>query len=108
MKERKGQLIAILMLVVLLSTVTIWLAGCKRKTQPATQTKETQPAEKISKVSEAVEQTICPVMGNPINKDIYTEYKGKKVYFCCPECKEKFEQDPEKYISKLPQFNKQT
>ena len=32
------------------------------------------------------------------------EYKGKKVYFCCPSCEEKFNADPEKYISKLPQF----
>jgi Cu(I)/Ag(I) efflux system membrane fusion protein len=43
-------------------------------------------------------------MGRPINKEFYTEYKGKKVYFCCAECKEAFEKEPEKYISKLPQF----
>jgi len=35
---------------------------------------------------------------------LYTEYKGKKVYFCCSGCKEKFEEEPEKYIAKLPQF----
>lgn len=52
------------------------------------------------------EQTICPVMGNPINKDIYVEYQGKKVYFCCPACKPEFEKDPAKYIAKLPQFQK--
>ena len=44
-------------------------------------------------------------MGGPINKDLYAEYKGKKVYFCCAGCKEKFEKEPEKYIAKLPQFN---
>ncbi|MHC4998639.1 MAG: YHS domain-containing protein, partial [Planctomycetota bacterium] len=32
------------------------------------------------------------------------EYKGKKVYFCCPGCDEKFTADPEKYLGKLPQF----
>jgi YHS domain-containing protein len=42
--------------------------------------------------------------GNPINKELYTEYKGKKVYFCCPGCEDKFKADPEKYITKLPQF----
>ncbi|MCM8803892.1 MAG: YHS domain-containing protein [Candidatus Omnitrophica bacterium] len=26
------------------------------------------------------------------------EKDGKKYYFCCPSCKEKFEKDPEKYI----------
>ncbi|MBN2129962.1 MAG: YHS domain-containing protein, partial [Sedimentisphaerales bacterium] len=53
----------------------------------------------------AGEQTTCPVMdGNPIDKNIYVEYKGKKVYFCCKACVEKFKADPEKYVSKLPQF----
>lgn len=51
------------------------------------------------------EQTLCPVMGNPIDKNVFVEYKGKKVYFCCPGCIETFEKDPEKYVNKLPQFN---
>lgn len=52
------------------------------------------------------EQTTCPVMeGKPINKAIFTEYQGKKVYFCCPPCEAKFKADPEKYLAKLPQFN---
>lgn len=25
-------------------------------------------------------------------------YKGTTYYFCCPACKEKFEQEPEKYL----------
>ena len=53
-----------------------------------------------------VEQTLCPVMGGQINKNIFIEHQGKKVYFCCAECKGKFEAEPEKYISKLPQFQK--
>lgn len=51
-------------------------------------------------------QTKCPVMDGAINKDIFVEYKGQKVYFCCPPCKEKFNAAPESYLSKLPQFNK--
>jgi YHS domain-containing protein len=51
------------------------------------------------------EQTTCPVMGGPINKEYYTEYQGKRVYFCCPGCDEEFAKDPEKYIKDLPQFN---
>ena len=50
------------------------------------------------------DQTICPVMGGAINKNIFTEYKGKKVYFCCPGCIPEFEKNPEKYLTKLPQF----
>jgi YHS domain-containing protein len=42
--------------------------------------------------------------GNPVNKDLFTEYKGKKVYFCCSGCKPEFEKNPEKYLAELPQF----
>ncbi len=51
------------------------------------------------------EQTMCPVMGKPIDKQYFVEYEGKKVYFCCPACDAKFKADPEKYLAKLPQFS---
>jgi YHS domain-containing protein len=63
--------------------------------------------EAVKKMDAETEQTTCPVMdGNPINKNIFVEYKGKKVYFCCEKCKATFEKDPEKYIANLPQFAK--
>jgi len=63
----------------------------------------TEPAKEIASTGE---QTTCPIMvGQPINKAIFAEYKGKKVYFCCAGCDTKFKADPEKYIAKLPQFN---
>jgi YHS domain-containing protein len=51
-------------------------------------------------------QTMCPVSGKPIDPEHFVEYKGKKVYFCCPKCPAAFEKEPEKYLSKLPQFAK--
>ena len=63
--------------------------------------------ETMSQVAAATEQTMCPIMdGNKINKDIFVEYQGKKVYFCCAGCEKVFKEDPEKYIAKLPQFQK--
>jgi YHS domain-containing protein len=44
-------------------------------------------------------------MDAPINKNIFVEYKGKKVYFCCPGCEDKFNAEPQKYLARLPQFN---
>jgi Cu(I)/Ag(I) efflux system membrane fusion protein len=52
----------------------------------------------------AGEQTLCPIMGGRIDKAVFMEYKGKKVYFCCPSCIEEFKKDPEKYVLQLPQF----
>src|SRR4030065_2396699 len=101
----------------LLATVAIaaivTLGGCKKKEQPppssaigdlaktahktAEETKKeaTPVAEEAKKTVAAaaaeIEQTLCPVMdGNKIDKNVFVEHKGKKVYFCCPECKAKF------------------
>ena len=71
------------------------------KTCPPDCTKACCADKSVSVVSE---QTVCPVMEGPINKELFTEYKGKKVYFCCAGCEDTFLKDPEKYISKLPQF----
>ena len=46
-------------------------------------------------------QKNCPVTGEPINKQVFTDYKGRRVYFCCPACVEPFKKDPEKYLTKL-------
>ncbi|MHC4302372.1 MAG: YHS domain-containing protein [Planctomycetota bacterium] len=67
---------------------------------------ETAMTTAAKEVASTGEQTTCPIMdGNPINKKYFTEYKGKKVYFCCPGCDTKFKANPEQYLSKLPQFD---
>lgn len=43
-------------------------------------------------------QTICPVMGNAINKEQYADVKGKRIYVCCPPCIDKIKADPDKYL----------
>jgi YHS domain-containing protein len=97
MKTRKTQLEIALTLIIFVLAGAFLFAGCKKKTEPVpTETKEVIP--------QTIEQKTCPVMEGPINKDIFTEYKGKKVYFCCSGCKVEFEKEPEKYLSKLPQF----
>ena len=59
----------------------------------------------LSAAEEKTVQKMCPVLTDePINPDIFTEYKGKRVYFCCDSCKSAFINDPEKYVANLPQF----
>jgi YHS domain-containing protein len=100
--------------VLIASLVLIVAGGCK-KSEPETAAptsemekmaaKTTEDASKaVTAVAASLEQTVCPVMGQPINKDLFVEYQGKKVYFCCPGCEEKFKAEPEKYVAKLPQF----
>jgi YHS domain-containing protein len=76
--------------------VFVFVTGCQKEKPAAA------PQAQVKAV--AGEQTTCPVMGGAIDKAIFTEYKGKKVYFCCKDCVEKFKANPEKYVAKLPQF----
>ncbi len=53
----------------------------------------------------SAEQSVCPVMeGTPIDRSLYVDYRGKRVYLCCRFCLETFKKNPEPYLSKLPQF----
>lgn len=48
---------------------------------------------------------ICPVMTDmKADPDIFADYEGKRVYFCCPNCRAAFRRNPTKYLSLLPQF----
>jgi YHS domain-containing protein len=46
-------------------------------------------------------QTTDAFSGNPINRNIYADYQGKRIYFCCANSKRQFESDPERYIAKF-------
>jgi YHS domain-containing protein len=126
MNVRKERFVWVLLLLLVLMIGLVSLNGCK-KSEPAasedhtghehamTEVADTETADQkgealIAKlraeVEEVIEQTTCPVMGDKIDKDIFVKYKGRKVYLCCAMCEGKFKADPEKYISKLPQFQK--
>ena len=37
--------------------------------------------------------TTCPVSGEAVSKDKFVEFEGRKVYFCCDGCKDKYKKD---------------
>jgi YHS domain-containing protein len=87
---------------VFMIAVLFFMDGCKKQSpSPAA-----PPTEVNAAALASGEQTICPVMGAPVDKNIFIEYQGKKVYFCCTQCKGEFEKNPENYLTKLPQFKK--
>jgi YHS domain-containing protein len=45
-----------------------------------------------------VAQKTCPVMGGAVNKEIFVDYNGRRIYFCCNGCPETFKKDPAKYL----------
>ncbi|MGA9756371.1 MAG: YHS domain-containing protein [Desulfobaccales bacterium] len=46
-------------------------------------------------------QTVCPVLGGTIDKNVYADYQGKRIYFCCKGCDAEFNKNPEKYLKKM-------
>jgi YHS domain-containing protein len=46
-------------------------------------------------------QAVCPILGGKINKNVYADYQGKRVNFCCAGCVEPFQKNPENYLKKL-------
>jgi YHS domain-containing protein len=47
-----------------------------------------------------LDDALCPVSGKPANPDLFTKHDGKKVYFCCEDCKTKYLKSPEKHLKK--------
>ena len=48
-------------------------------------------------------QVACAVQGGKINKDLYVDYQGQRIYFCCPQCIPIFKKNPEAYLRKMQQ-----
>ena len=93
-------------LIVLLVIAAIGLSGCKQEPEAAQPETVKTSTEQATVVAGETEQTTCPVMeGQAIDKEIFVEYQGRKVYFCCEPCTGKFNAEPEKYLAKLPQFS---
>lgn len=51
--------------------------------------------------ADAKPQTLCPVLGGNVDKNVYADYQGKRIYFCCQGCDTEFKKNPEKYMKKL-------
>jgi YHS domain-containing protein len=84
-KERRVKNIKTLILAL---TLTVFAAGSVWAADP-------KPA------AQGTAQTKCPVLAGDVNKQVYADYKGKRVYFCCAGCDAEFKKDPEKYMQKL-------
>lgn len=103
--------------LILLAAVAAWcLAACQPKpvAEPPTpepeaalpapehdQTTDGTPAEGEAAVVEVNRGGVCPVSGKSAKGQFYTDYQGKRYYFCCPGCPPEFKADPEKYLAKM-------
>jgi YHS domain-containing protein len=89
---RLEQALAACILMLLLSAATI----C----QTAKSARE-DTAAAAAHAQQLKPQTSCPVTGEAIDRKLYVDYKGKRIYVCCASCTTQVRQDPEKYMRKL-------
>jgi len=46
-------------------------------------------------------QATCPVLGGKINKELYADVNGKRIYVCCGGCIAPIKKNPDTFIKKL-------
>lgn len=80
-------------LLLLITTSVFSCCGCDEK-------KHETKVEK-SAAEDLKDQTVCPVIKAPINRDLYVDYRGVRVFFCCEGCVSEFKKDPERYLKAL-------
>ncbi len=85
---------------VILMTVAVFAAASMAAAQTTNADSKTKtPAANVAKnAKKVVHQTICPVMGNAIDKKLFVDHEGKRIYVCCTGCLETVKADPVKYI----------
>ena len=90
-------LVAAALLVSLAGTAAVVTAADKPDTdkKATTQSADAKKGPAVNK--------FCAVQGgdNKVDPDVFVIYKGKKVGFCCKDCIEDFNKDPEKYVKKM-------
>jgi len=75
---------------------------CPKCVAPFTKDPETY-LTKLGEQGQLVEshQALCPVSGDPIDARVFTDYHGRRVFFCCKMCIGDFGKDPAKYLPLL-------
>ncbi len=79
--------------------------GAEKKAEAKTETKTKMEVE-ISNTQPPAElyQTTDALSGKTINRNIYEDYEGKRVYFCCRNSKKTFLDDPSIYLDKFKEL----
>ena len=94
----------VLPVVLILSLMGMGLmtVSCAKEEKSPKKAEEVAPNDAGSQAPKT--QTTDAFSGQPINKSIYADYMGKRIYFCCGESRRQFNNDPEKYIKKFQEL----
>jgi YHS domain-containing protein len=92
----------LIMIVVLLSAAVAAANSCNQEAEPKhAKAKEITAAAKPDQVIHAGTQTHCPIGGGEVDKSVFEDYQGQRIYFCCPGCEGPFLADPEAHLTAI-------
>ena len=90
----------IAILVVCLLSILAFASAADTKTKPAD-----APTTYTLRKGPKVLQTLCPVCGVKINKDISIYYKGTRIYFDKEACRDAFFRNHQQFADKMERMN---
>ena len=64
-----------------LVSLSMFLAGCSQESTPAGDESSAAKTPAVTLVN-----TVCPMMGGPVDQAVTVEWNGKTVGFCCASC----------------------
>ena len=80
--------------------------GCKSQFEadPASFISKMNLPGNVVKIDDQGTHIMCPVTGETAlmtEDNGFSDYNGRRYYYCCPGCKEQFDKNPEKYLKSL-------
>ena len=84
-------------------TISPILAVCAVLLAAVVSVAETEAPKDVAEAKVLKAQESCPVMGGKINKKLFADVDGKRIYVCCAGCIAPIQKEPAKYIKKLEQ-----
>ncbi len=65
-----------------------------KEDQEKTETSTPQPPAKLYQMRDAISNKL-------VDRSVYTDYEGKRIYFCCTGSRGAFLKNPEKYMNRF-------
>lgn len=84
----------------LAAAITLGLVACLTAQEAAAPVKDATAAPAMT-CPAAKAQTLCPITGEKISKDVFVDVDGRRIYLCCKDCIDKVKADPKAAIAKI-------
>ena len=86
--------------IIILTVSMALLISCSQHTKEHGEHSDHDHSKEMT-IKEVMPQSKCPITGNKIDSQSFTDYKGSRVYYCCQKCDKKFLSEPQKYLSEM-------